>query len=402
MSAIKPFNGLRFFGRDISKLVCPPYDIISEKEKKELKRMSRFNIVSVELPEAKGSKNKYKNAKTLLNDWIQKGILEKDEDESFYIHEQIFKDNGKIKSRKGFFAILKLENPHKGSIKPHEKTLAKPKEDRLNLIRAVQANISPIFGLFNDNNKSVVRLCEEITKEKESCLAKDKNKIIHKLWKVSDAPSINTLVKALKNQNVFIADGHHRYETAWNYMQERKKTSGYKKDAVYNYVLIYLCAMEEPGLVVWPTHRVLSVPENLEANIKKYFKVLPKSAYNKEALKNPQGMLVYYKKSYRTLAVKNPGILLKAMPDKCKAYRDLGVSILHNLLLKDVLPENITYVKNEQEAYKLADKTNRMAVIVPSTPVEAVKEIAQAGQTMPQKSTYFYPKVSTGMVISKF
>ena len=220
MAEIKPFCGVRYVGKDISKLVCPPYDIISQKEKNELKRNSRFNLVSIELPDQYKKKNKYKNAGFLLKDWLQKGILKQDLEKYFYLYEQCFKDKGKSKSRKGFFAALELENPHKGAVKPHEKTLSKPKEDRLNLIREVKANISPIFGLFNDDNKSVVKLCDTISSQKYTSYAKDENGVIHKLWKVEDKPGINLLKKALKSQNIFIADGHHRYETAWNYLQE--------------------------------------------------------------------------------------------------------------------------------------------------------------------------------------
>ncbi|MCB4791352.1 MAG: DUF1015 domain-containing protein [Elusimicrobia bacterium] len=402
MAVIKPFCGVRYFGRDISKLVCPPYDIISEKEKNELKKTSRFNLVRIELPDQTRGKDKYKNAKFLFNDWLQKDILEQDTKESFYLYEQYFKDKTKFKSRKGFFAALKLENPHKGVVKPHEKTLAKPKEDRLNLIRAVQANISPIFGLFNDDNKSLIKLCDKTASQKATSYAKDSSGVTHKLWKIDDEAGLNLLKKVLKGQDIFIADGHHRYETAWNYLNERKKSASYKKAAGYNYVLTYLCSMEDPGLVVWPTHRVFTAPKDIEENIAKYFNILPKNKFMKLSLKTPQPILIYYKGKSRALAVKNERILKKAMPDKCKAYQELGVSILHNVLLKDLQAEDLTYLKSEKEAYKLADKKGNMAAIVPATPVKSVKEIALAGQTMPQKSTYFYPKVITGMVINRF
>jgi uncharacterized protein (DUF1015 family) len=402
MAIVKPFCGVRYFGQNISKLACPPYDIISEKEKNELKKMSRFNLVRIELPDQAKSKNKYKNAKFLFNDWLQKDILEQDTKESFYLYEQYFKDRTQFKSRRGFFAALKLENPHKGVVKPHEKTLAKPKEDRLNLIRAVQANISPIFGLFGDENKNLSKLFDKIELKKATSYAKDNSGVVHKLWRVDDDASLGLLKKILKAQDIFIADGHHRYETAWNYLKERKASGSYKKDAGYNYVLTYLCAMEDPGLVVWPTHRVFTAPKDIESNILKYFNVSPKNSFTRLSSKTPQPILIYYKGRSRVLTVKNTGILKKAMPDKCKAYQELGVSMLHNVLLNSLQAEDFTYLKSEKEAYKLADKKSCMAAIVPATPVKSVKEIALAGQTMPQKSTYFYPKVITGMVINRF
>ncbi|MBN1621870.1 MAG: DUF1015 domain-containing protein [Endomicrobiales bacterium] len=400
MSKIKPFSGVRYNEKNISRLICPPYDVISSQEKSDLKKQSFYNMVKLELPDDYSGRNKYQQSGFLFRDWVKKNVLKKDIKPAFYFYEQEFMSSGKKKRRRGFFAALKLENPRKGQVKPHEKTLAKPKEDRLNLIKEVKANLSPIFGLFNDSNKKIVNLCNRVSKLSPDSYATDKHGVKHRLWLVDDKESVNMLAKSLLKQNVFIADGHHRYETAWNFMQGKSKLNGHLKDA--EYVMIFLCPMEDPGLVVWPTHRVVKPPEDMEERINKYFNVLPASKFSKLSSKSPQPILLYYKGKKRTLVVKNRGILAKAMADKCRAYQDLGVSILHSLLLKDVLPENITYVKSEQEAYKLAKNRNHLAAIVPSTPVEAVKKIALAKQTMPQKSTYFYPKVATGMVVHAF
>ena len=402
MAIIRPFKGVRFSGKEISKFVCPPYDIISGEEKKSLLKLSAHNLVRIELSDPKGSKNKYEQAGHIFREWLSKDVLAQDAEPALYFYEQEFASGGKKTRRAGFFAALKLENPSKGDIKPHEKTLAKPKQDRLNLLREVEANISPIFGLFNDKSKKIVGISKKISRLAVSASAKEsKTGVTNRLWKITDGKIVADVIKVLSKSSVFIADGHHRYETAWNYQQERKKRAGYDPKAGYNYVLAFLCPMEDPGLVVWPTHRVVEPPKDIEEKIKKYFNVLPAASFSRFSGKLPQPMLVFINGKSRTLVVKNKNILSKAMPGKPAAYYELAVSILHSLLLDTTLPENITYVKNDNEALKLAKERGVMAVLVPSTPVESVKKIALAKQTMPQKSTYFYPKVVTGMVIHK-
>jgi uncharacterized protein (DUF1015 family) len=400
MATIRPFNGIRFNAAEISKLICPPYDVISPEEKASLNKLAANNMVKLELPDAAGSRNKYANAKVLLDEWREKGTLITDADPSFYVYEQSFMDKGKKRSRRGFFAALKLENPQKGAIKPHEKTLSGPKADRLRLFKAVKANTSPIFGLYNDTAKTSVKLIQKIARTKPVSVAKDKDGVTHKVWKLSDPKQTGVLVNLMKKNDIFIADGHHRYETGWNYSQEmKKKDKKWSADKNYNYILSFLCPIEDPGLVVWPTHRVVEAPSDFEEKIQRYFNVMPASAFKKLAGKTPQPLLVYRDGTTRTLVIKNAKELQKAMPGKVKAYQELAVSILHSILLSCVSPDKITYVKKDDEALKLAKASKRLAVIVPSTPIKSIKEIALGGQTMPQKSTYFYPKVATGIVI---
>ena len=357
-------------------------------------------MVKLELPDASGKLNKYQAANRLLKEWIDKGVLTGDQTPAYYVYEQQFSDHGKKKIRRGFFAALHLEDPRGGVVKPHERTLEGPKADRLKLLRAVRANLSPIFGLFHDNGKKVLNYTKKISRSKEVSRAHDREGTLHRLWKVDDPAVTSMISAALDGKDIFIADGHHRYETAWNYSQERKKKDiKYSSEAEYNYVLAFLCPMDEPGLSIWPTHRVVEPPADLEEKIAENFNVLPAGAFAKLSQKSPQPIMISMNGKSRTLVIKNKNILSKAMPDKCPAYRDLGVSILHSLLLAGVAPEKITYVKDEKEALKLARARKHLAVIVPATPVDAVKKIALAGQTMPQKSTYFFPKVGSGIVI---
>jgi len=400
MSVIKPFRGIRFSGNDISKLICPPYDVISGGEKDRLKKISLHNMVRIELPDPADYRNKYENAAHLFASWLKEGVLRKEKGSCLYFYEQNFLDHGKKMTRRGFFAALKIENPFKGNVKPHEKTLSKPKEDRLKMLKAVKANISPIFGLFHDKKRKIVNICSKLSKTKEDSFSKDPEKTAHRLWVVNDNKTIKTAASVLKSNKIFIADGHHRYETSWNYLSERtKKNKRISADAACRNVLIFLCPIEDKGLSIWPTHRVVVPPKGLEKRIEDYFDILPKEKFKALLIKRPQPLLIYKDGKFRTLIAKDRAVLDAAMKGKCRAYKNLGVSILHSVLIPDVLPENITYVKDDKQALRLARSKKRAAFIVPPTPVKAIKEIALCGQTMPQKSTYFYPKVATGQVI---
>jgi uncharacterized protein (DUF1015 family) len=400
---IKSFRAIRYSREVISNFICPPYDVINHEEKLRLQKLSRANMVNIELPDSRERKNKYQNAADFLQSWQDDGILKRDEVAALYFYEQIFEDHGIKMTRRGFFASLKLENPYseKASIKLHEKTLENPKADRLSLLRSTKANISPIFGLFDDENYTVVDMCEKVVRRSPSATAKDKEGTFHKLWVVVDEDIINTLKKYLAGKKVFIADGHHRYETAWSYLQERKeKDKNYSEDKEYSYVLTYLCPMEDSGISIWPTHRIVAEPDDLEANIKKYFDVRLAKDFQRLSKKEIQPLMVFKSGKFRVLTIKKDTLLKKSMPDKCKAYRNLAVSALHNILIPSVDASEFAYVKDDKEAVLLARKTGRIAVIVPATPLESLKAISLNNEMMPEKSTYFYPKLASGVVIA--
>jgi len=402
MAIIKGFNGIRYSKANITNEICPPYDVISPEEKTKLKKNSKYNMVQLELSDACGKRNKYAQANVLFKNWLHEGVLQQEEKPSLYFYEQTFKDHGKKMTRRGFFAALKIENPHGGAVKAHEKTLSKPKADRLSLLKAVKANLSPIFLLFNDDNKKMVNLCKNISKKKATSTATDKEKTVHKLWVVDDEKIIKEVEKTLKDKKTFIADGHHRYETSWNYLQYIKgKDKNFSDKKEYGYVLAYLCPMEDAGISIWPTHRVIEAPKNIEENIEKYFNVLPQKDFAKLQKAKIQPILLFKDNKYRTLVIKNEALLKKAMPKNCKAFRNLGVSILHNILIpkEQVTADKYIYVKDEKEAIALAKKTKKIAILVPATPVEAIKEIALNNENMPQKSTYFFPKLASGIII---
>ncbi|MDR1122495.1 MAG: DUF1015 domain-containing protein, partial [Endomicrobium sp.] len=225
MADIKPFCAIRYSQENITNFICPSYDTISPSEKERLQKLSQFNIVNIEFPDQVSKNNKYKNTSELLHLWQDEGVLVHDDIPAFYFYEQVFNDHGIKMTRRGFFAALKLENfySQEGSIKFYEKIFSKSKADRLSLLKATKINISPVFGLFDDECRIVVDICKKIAKRNISAVAKDKDGVFHKLWAVDDNNIVKTLEKYLLNKKIFITDGCHRYETAWNYSQERKE-----------------------------------------------------------------------------------------------------------------------------------------------------------------------------------
>ncbi|MDR2709221.1 MAG: DUF1015 domain-containing protein [Elusimicrobiota bacterium] len=403
MPQIKPFNAWRYSHANLTDLICPPYDIISQEEKKKLQKRSTYNIVNIELSDPTETANKYRNAAAIFKTWQKEEILVCDENPAFYLYEQIFEYKGIKMTRRGFFCALKLDDPHsqKGSVKPHEKTLAKPKADRLSLLRATRANVSPIFGLFDDDKKFIEKLCAKISQKRApNATAFEKQGVVHKIWAVSDEHILKDIEKFLANKKMIIADGHHRYETAWNYSQERKeKDANFSADKDYNFVLAFLCPIEDPGILILPTHRLIDEPADMENNIAKFFDVWQEKDLPKLLKKDVQPLIIFKNNKKRVLTIKNETLLKKAMPKKCKAYRNLAVSILHYILMPKIDPSDFVYVHDDKEAIIRAKKENKIAIIVPATPAKALKAISLNNEMMPQKSTYFYPKLASGLVI---
>ncbi|GHT09394.1 hypothetical protein AGMMS49532_07280 [Endomicrobiia bacterium] len=403
MAEIKAFQAIRYSKKFITDFICPPYDVIDSEEKKRLQELSPFNIVNIELSDPGDKNDKYKNAASLFNAWQNNGVLVRDKEPSLYFYEQIFEVCGIEMTRKGFFAALKLDEPYseKGLVKPHEKTLARSNADRLRLLKATKANISPVFCLFEDEKLVVTDICRKIAKRVPSATVRDKKRTFHKLWVVSDEDIIKTVEEYLADKKIFIADGHRRYETAWDYSQEiKEKNENYSPTKGYNYVLVYLCPIEDPGISIWPVHRVIKAPADLESKIEKYFDVHPAKNFHRLSKKEIQPMIIFKDGRYRVLTIKKEAFLKKAMPGKSKAYRDLAVNTLHYILMPKTDASEFAYVENDKEAVLLAQKTGRIAVIVPATTVKSLKTVSLNNEMLPQKSTYFYPKLASGIVIA--
>ena len=426
MAVIKAFKGLRYTEEagDIGQLCCPPYDIINERQRQELLDKNPQNLIRLELPIVGGSEDAeaYRSAGDTLRSWLKDGVLKRDDKECIYIYEMEFSAFGKNHSVKGFVPQVKLEPFSSGVILPHEETLSKAKTDRFNLMKITGCNFSQIYSLYMDGDGSVSTLIENASSGTPDSEFTDGDGVAHRMWRVSDETAIKAVCEKMADKKLYIADGHHRYETALNY----QKYVGDSLDEIgsSDYVPMMLVNMENPGLVVFPTHRIVrDLPQyDFKAvceRCEEYFEVTP--YLNRE--KGERGLEEAYSKgekafvlfsgdnNYTLLKLRDICVMDSLLPESCKALRQLDVSILHTLVLERIFgidkenmakQINLTYTRSADEAISTVDgKRANCCFLLNPTRVEEIREVAAAGEKMPQKSTYFYPKLITGLVMNK-
>jgi len=402
MANITPFKGVRYNPakiKNLSKVVAPPYDVISEKEQDQLYRMNQHNVVRMllgkDLHGDNDKQNKYTRAGGYLNAWQKKGVLNKDAQASVYINLQEFKLEGKVKRRIGFIALLKLEkfDTKASSVYPHENTLTAPKEDRAKLMRAIEANLGPVFAIYEDRDKSISSILKNEMRSKPLADISDNHGVRNKFWQISDKKIIEKLCGSMKNKKIFIADGHHRYEVGLAFSQ-------FKKSSKYGYILTYFTDLLGDGLVVLPYHRLIGGLDKaaltaLESSLKKNFIVKPLKS--KKDIKSFLGkatqaearLVVYAQKKFT-------GLIFK---DK----KDLDVTIAKNLIIEPLQKIFIDFTKDLDYAIKEVNEGRfSFAILVNPVKITEIRDVAFKGNRMPQKSTYFYPKVLTGLVINVF
>jgi len=423
LAEIKPFRALRYNlskAGEIEKLTCPPYDIINEEQRKAYIDTNEYNVIRLELPKGE---NPYEEAKSCLNSWINEEILVTDSDEGIYIYEEEFKipSEEQPKKLRGIVCLVKLEEFENGVVLPHEETLSKAKTDRLNLIKATQTNFSQIYSLYPDEKKVTKKRIDNLAQSCSPRYEFDDGSVIHRLWVVNDKVAIKAICEDFAGRKLYIADGHHRYETALNYRNYCRENNIYCPKS--DYVMMYLADMADEGLVVFPTHRLIRdlAEFNAQAVIEacgEYFDietgvkaggVEKKLADLLESGKKAFGF--YHGGEVAVLTLKDIEVMREIIPDKSDAYRFLDVSILHSLILEKLLgidkenmanQINLTYTRSFDEAIGSVDsKDYQCAFILNSTAVSEIGEVAANNEKMPQKSTYFYPKMITGLVMNK-
>jgi uncharacterized protein (DUF1015 family) len=402
MVQISPFRAIRYNPSKVSNLstvICPPYDVIAVPEYHRLLGRSPMNLVRVELPLSKGKGDRYDGAKSFWTKWQNQRVLVQDREPAYYGYEQRFVVGAETFFRRGFFAALKLETPGKGSIRPHERTFPKHKEDRLRLMRATQANISPIFGIFAGQKKVQTSLVDWMT-DKPLVTARDDRGVTHRLWKWTEPDRIRLLTSALGRGEVLIADGHHRYETAWNYSQEMQRRTK-SKSAAHRYVMTFLCPLEDPGLVIQPTHRAVRLPDGSDVGgFVESAQARVAGDFTLQRVDSLNNLLSRLRQSDEAAMgmVLNGGKLfwLKAKSSKV----GLPVVPLHEKILKDVPLENISYNQDPRQAVEAIQRAEaNVAFLLPPPDKAAFAKLCKSGRLLPQKSTYFYPKVVTGFVM---
>ncbi|MBV9197019.1 MAG: DUF1015 domain-containing protein [Solirubrobacterales bacterium] len=414
MATIEPLRALHYdLGRvgRLQDVVAPPYDVIDAEERAALERRSPFNVVRLDLP---AGPDPYASAAAQLADWRRTGAVVEDEEPAVWVLSQDYRGpDGRARSRHGFLARARVEDYGPGRIRPHERTHPGPKEDRLKLTRATRANLSPIFALYSDRDGSSREVLAAASDGEPWASTRDDDGTVNRIWRLADPVAIERLKDTLGSAELLIADGHHRYETARAYAAE----VGGEGD--HRYVLMCLVALEDPGLTIFPTHRLLRglSPEQQEAlatAIRRDFEIEALGttaelapAYGEEVT---LGYIdSHFRRPFR-LRLKDRAIADAALPDHAEAYRRLDTAVLEALILKAALgmtDEDIDhlcglgYARSSEEALRLVqDGEFDAAFFMAPTPVERVQAVAAAGESMPPKSTYFFPKVPTGLVFN--
>ncbi|MBQ2943095.1 MAG: DUF1015 domain-containing protein [Ruminococcus sp.] len=425
MAQIKAFKGLRFDTNTagcIKSICCPPYDIISEAQRLQYLAENENNIIRLELP--KEGENPYATACEVLKMWEDKGILIREAEDALYIYEEEFTAYGERKSIKGLICRLKVEEFSKGVVLPHEFTLSKAKEDRLNLMKATNCNFSQIYGLYMDEEHTSLSTIDALSERECDLSFTDDDNITHRLWIVTDKDAIEKLCADFDDRKIYIADGHHRYETALNYRNWCREKGIAKEGDACDYQMIFLCDMGHPGLVVFPTHRLVRDLETFDkaevlAKCEAYFDVEKYTdTENMEKIladKDKQGKKAFGfytgKGEWYLLTLKDISVMNELLPELSKASRSLDVTVLHTLILEQIFgidkenmaqQINLTYTKFFEEALCAVDEgVAQCSFVLNPTKVEEIRDVASEGEKMPQKSTYFYPKMITGMVMNK-
>jgi uncharacterized protein (DUF1015 family) len=414
MAEIQPLRALHYDLRvtgGLQDVVAPPYDVIDEAQREQLIARSPYNVVSIDLPRGD---DPYAAADEMLEHWRMQGAVVRDSEPALWALQQDYTaPDGRRLSRQGFFARVRVEEYGPGRIRPHERTHPGPKEDRLRLTRATRANLSPIFSLYSDPTGAVGAALAPAIAERAWGEATDEDGTVNRLWRVADAGTIETVQAALADAELLIADGHHRYETARVYAEE---IGG---EGEHRYVLMCLVALQDPGLTVFPTHRLVrgldsGKQEALRDAIRRDFEI---EEVSREEIAPPEGagpielgyIDSHHRKPYR-LRLKDQAIADDALAGHAEAYRRLDTGVLEALLLKGALGmtdddishlEGFGYARDTEQALGLIGSgAFDAAFILRPTPVAQVREVAAAGENMPPKSTYFFPKVLTGLLFN--
>jgi uncharacterized protein (DUF1015 family) len=413
MADVQPLRALHYDLANVgplTDLAAPPYDVIDPSQRAELAARSPYNVVEIDLPDGD---DPYAHAAELFEQWQREGVLVRDDEPAMWVLDQRYRGpDGKERTRRGFFARVRIEEYGPGRIRPHERTHPGPKEDRLRLTRATRANLSPIFALYSDPAGAAYGALSAATTQQPWGELTDADGTRHSIWRCADPEAIATAQRALEDAELLIADGHHRYETVRAYAEE----VGGEGD--HRYVLMCLVALEDPGLTIFPTHRLLGGFDEqrrsaLADAIARDFASEPVPL---EQLAPPAGEgpleLGYLDDTGTTarLRLRDQAIADAALADMPPAYRTLDTGVLEALLLKGALAlsdddishlRNFGYARDAAEAARLVESGRfDAAFLMRPTPVEQVREIAAAGVNMPPKSTYFFPKLPTGLVFN--
>jgi uncharacterized protein (DUF1015 family) len=433
VAEVHPFRGVRYNQRlvkDLASVICPPYDIISPQLQQELYNRSQYNFVRLEhnrqLPQDTATENRYTRSAATLEKWLEQGVLAVDQKPAIYLHDHYFRHQGREYRRRGLIACVRLEEWDKKVVRPHEGTLVEHTDDRLSLLWVCQANTSPILALFEEPEEKVSTLLEAQASKKPVISIEDSFGEKHQVWAITEPGAIKQIGSSLARQPLYLADGHHRYESALTYQRERRACSpSFSGDEAFNLVMMELVAFSDPGLIILPAHRLVSgfsraSLSELAEKLKSLFEIeelplkkadvwqqvsrLLTSGENKEVrlvvLGLAEGKLLLLK--LRDFATAD-----QMMPRfHSELYKELEVDIVDNVILEKLAglgsgeegPTLVYSYDGEDAVKRVLDQEYQLAFLLRPVKAEAVKAIADAGDRMSKKATYFYPKVPAGLV----
>jgi uncharacterized protein (DUF1015 family) len=425
MAEVQAFRGFRYdLARvgNLSEVIAPPYDVIDPTLQQALYDRSPYNtvrlILNKESPADTVHDNRYTRAAQALRDWTNDGILAQDSARSIYVYEQEFEVEGKRYTRKGFMARVRLEKFGEGRIYPHEETMSGPKADRLKLFNATNMNLSQIFGLYPDEAGEVQTTLDAAIARALPIQATDHLGVVSRLWPITDQHVHNAVSRILSPKPVFIADGHHRYETALRYLEEKQQAGLVTSpEAPANFVLMMLVSMQDPGLVILPTHRLVSglgaiTAVQLRSILGAHFELdsvrSARDAWELIEADGSQELLGFgtvADGAWMTGRFRSPELMAQLASEHSADWQSLAVAVLQRVILEKLLPEagmktptcQYVHLLNEVDA-AVAGKQCELAVLVPPASMEHVESIAGNLEKMPPKSTYFYPKLLSGLV----
>ena len=436
MAEVLPFRGILYNEaqvHDLAAVVAPPYDVISAEEQNDLYARDSRNVIRLILGKSQngdqGHLDVHKRASGYFSQWLEQGVLSRDATPSLYLTSVSFSVTGNRISRYGIIGMVRLEPFEKGIVLPHERTFSKVKSERLQLMKACHANFSPIFGLYSDDHGILARLQSHIQNFEADMSLKDSQGLDHKLWRLTDNELLNFVTQSMQDKRIYIADGHHRYETALSYRDwAQTGNPDFSKNHPANYVMMSLSSMADPGLIIFPAHRLLKKvsPAQSGALLKKaaeYFEIhsFPFSGSGEVALsaarafleaqaeKNAIGVFIKDHAAIDVLVLKE-GVMNRCYADEPEPLRTLDVTVLTRLLMMDLLgfdqtrlddESKITYRTTAESAvHAVLHGEGDLAFILNPTRIEQVQRVAEQGLIMPRKSTYFYPKVISGQVMN--
>ncbi len=425
MTNIKAFKAVVYNQekvRDLKQVVCPPYDVISPFAQSQLHERSAHNFIHVLLAKDSPLDDKHRRAGVTFRQWLKDNVLIQDERPAIYFYSQQYVIRGEKKTRLGFISLLKLGDGKKSPVFGHENTHDAAKLDRFKLIKQVKANLSPIFIIFLDKKRIIQRVFQKYILSQDVFIEViDDEKTVHKLWRLDDPDIVKSVESSMDNENMFIADGHHRYEVscALRDLCREKLGEQFSGEEDFNYCLAYFTNTDIRGLSILPIHRLLKLPKfdlsDFILRAKEYFDVdqvkdrarfffLMEKAGCSEHL-----IGVYKNKKYFLLRLKNVKILDKLIADKPKEYRTLDVVVLNYLVLKNILKldlDDLPNIKYSPDPIEFMDEVDanpsKIAFFLNPVKIEQIINVALVGSKMPPKSTFFYPKVLSGLVINKF